>query len=418
MGARNVVLLGEVGSGKSSIINLIAGECVAKSSNDAKGGTLNITCYTLNFSPSNVQVNLWDTPGWHPAEERNTRQGRAVGADNLLKTLRATEGIHLLLFCTQKPRVTDHLVNDFQHIYSGQAYSETPLALAVTGLELIQPNMHMWWENNHRALERYGFHCHAHACVTTVDGEGNRELISQNRLRKLVLHHIPSGSLSHSAFCPVPEDGVQATVTGIRITPWFPPICFSTIPWHTRNDILIVVTGPVGSGKSSFISKLTGIPEGSVGVSHSLEPGRPRLRAFGYVDQQSGKRVILLDAPGFPHSSQSNNILRMILSWVENAYRGNVPLGGILYLHSVAHQFTAISPERFSTLCRRCGETIMSKLFLVTTMWDDVSQTDGAVELAKCMRVWRPVLRGGEVVPRYLNTFSSAMEIVQPLLSF
>ncbi|KAI6022880.1 hypothetical protein BKA83DRAFT_3609376 [Pisolithus microcarpus] len=391
MGARNVVLLGEVGSGKSSIINLIAGEGVAKSSNDAKGGTLNITCYTLNFSPSNVQVNLWDTPGWHPAEERNTRQGRA------------------------KPRVTDHLVNDFQHVYSGQAYSETPLALAVTGLELIQPNMHMWWENNHRALERYGFHCHAHACVTTVDGEGNREHISQNRLRKLVLHHIPSGSPSHSAFCP---DGVQATVTGIRITPWFPPICFSTTPWHTRNDVLIIVTGPVGSGKSSFISKLTGIPEGSVGVSHSLEPGRPRLRAFGYVDQQSGKRVILLDAPGFPHSSQSNNILRMILSWVENAYRGNVPLGGILYLHSVAHQFTAISPERFSTLCRRCGETTMSKLFLVTTMWDDVSQTDGAVELAKCMRVWRPVLRRGEAVPRYLNTFSSAMEIVQPLLSF
>lgn len=254
MGARNVVLLGEVGSGKSSIINLIAGECVAKSSNDAKGGTLNITCYTLNFSPSNVQVNLWDTPGWHPAEERNTRQGRAVGADNLLKTLHATEGVHLLLFCTQKPRVTDHLVNDFQHIYSGQAYSETPLALAVTGLELIQPNMHMWWENSHRALERYGFHCHAHACVTTVDGEGNREHISQNRLRKLVLHHIPSGSPSHSAFCPVPEDGVQATVTGIRITPWFPPICFSTTPWHTRNDVLIIVTGPVGSGKSSVRS--------------------------------------------------------------------------------------------------------------------------------------------------------------------
>lgn len=418
MGARNVVLLGEVGSGKSSIINSIAGERVAESSNDAEGGTLNITCYTLNFSPSNIQVNLWDTPGWHPAEERNTRQGRAVGADNLLKTLHATEGIHLLLFCTQKPRVTDHLVNDFQHIYSEQAYSETPLALAVTGLELIQPSMHTWWENNHGALERHGFHCHAHACVTTVEGEGNREHISQNILRKLVLHHIPTGPPSHTAFCPVPEDGVQATVTSIRITPWFPPICFSTIPWHTRNDVLIIVTGPVGSGKSSFISKLTGMPEGSAGVSHSLAPGRARLRAFGYVDQQSGKRVILLDAPGFPHSSQSNHILRMILSWVENAYRGNVPLGGILYLHSVAHQFTAISPERFSTLCRRCGETNTSKLLLVTTMWDDVSQTDGAVELAKCMRVWRPVLRRGEAVPRYLNTFSSAMEIIQPLLSF
>ncbi|KAI6158663.1 hypothetical protein EDD17DRAFT_1621020, partial [Pisolithus thermaeus] len=274
--------------------------------------------------------------------------------------------------------------------------------------------MHTWWESNSDALEKYEFHPHAHACVTTVDHEG--EQVSQNRLRKLVLHHIPTESSSHNSFCPGSEDGVRASVTSVRKTPWLPPICFSTFPWRTQNDVLIIVTGLVGSGKSSFISKLTGIPEGSVGVSHSLEPGASRLRAFGYVDRQSGKRVILLDAPGFPHSSQSNRILGVIASWVKKAYRSNVPLGGILYLHSVAHQFTAISPEKFSSLCRKCGERTLSKLSLVTTMWDEVSQTDGAVELAKCMRVWRPTLRRGEAVPRYLNTFQSAREVVQPLL--
>ncbi|KAI6118089.1 hypothetical protein F5141DRAFT_600913 [Pisolithus sp. B1] len=201
MGTRNVVLLGEVGSGKSSIINLIAGVCVAEACNDAKGGTLNSTCYTLSFSPSNIQVNLWDTPGWHPAEERNTEQGRPAGPDNLLKTLQATEGIHLLLFCTQKPRVTKHLINDFKHIYSEQACNRTPIALAITGLEQKLPNMHTWWESNSDALEKYKFHPHAHACVTTVDREG--EQVSQNRLRKLILHHIPTESSSHNAFCPV-----------------------------------------------------------------------------------------------------------------------------------------------------------------------------------------------------------------------
>ncbi|KAI6118091.1 hypothetical protein F5141DRAFT_999887, partial [Pisolithus sp. B1] len=175
--------------------------------------------------------------------------------------------------------------------------------------------------------------------------------------------------------------------------------------------------GPLGSGKSSFISKLTGIPGDSVGVGHSLKPSTLCVRAFGHVDQQSGKRVILLDVPGFSHSLQTSKILKMIANWLKDAYKGNVPLGGILYLHSVAHSSIVVPPGKFFVLGGKCGKSIVSKLSLVATMWDEVSQTDAEVELAKCEKEWRSVLRPGEDVSRYLNTCQSAREIIRPFLS-
>ncbi|KAI6030289.1 hypothetical protein EDC04DRAFT_87188 [Pisolithus marmoratus] len=413
MSTRNVVLLGEVGSGKSSIINLIAGDCVAKPSNDANGGTRRIMCYTLNVSPGDTQINLWDTPGWDGADGESTSQG----VNSFLQNLHATEGIHLLLFCMPKGRATKNLLKNYKDIYSERAWCETPTALAITRLERMTPNMHNWWEVNGTSLENQGLQFHAHACVTTVDDIEEAKQVSQNRLRKLVLHHISTESMNHHAFCPGPEDGVPASITGVREASWSAPICFSTIPWRTQKDVLIIVTGPVGSGKSSFISKLTGIPGDSVGVGHSLIPCTTRVRAFGYGDQQSGKRVILLDVPGFPHPSQSGKILNMIVNWLKNAYKRDVPLGGILYLHSVAHRFAAVSPVDFSILGGKCGESIMQKLSLVTTMWNDVPDEHSAAELEKCEKVWQSVLHPGEAVPRYLNTCQSAREIIQPLLS-
>lgn len=418
MSTRNVVLLGEVGSGKSSIINLIAGRHVAEPSNEAKGGTLDITCYTLSFSRSNVQVNLWDTPGWHPAEEKDVKQRQAVGeVDSLLQTLHATEGIHLLIFCMQAGRAPRSFLKMYNSIYLERAWCKTPVALVVTWLELMQPDMHTWWENNWRSLEKQKLYFHSHACVTTVDDSRDGKQVSQNRLRKLILHHVPTDSLSHVAFCPSPEDGVQLFVTGVREVLWSAPICFPTLAQRTQNDVLIIVTGPLGSGKSSFISKVTGIPEDSVGVGHSLNPSTLCVRDFCHVDQQSGKRVIFLDVPGFSHPLQSGKILRMIASWLKDTYSGDAPVGGILYLHSVAHSSVVVPPEEFLALGGKCGKGMMSKLSLVTTMWDEVLQTDGAVELAKCEQAWQPVLRPGENVSRYLNTYQSAREIIRPFLS-
>ncbi|KAI6161571.1 hypothetical protein EDD17DRAFT_680376 [Pisolithus thermaeus] len=255
MSARNVVFLGEVGSGKSSVINLIAGRHVAEPSSEAKGGTLNIVCYTLSFSPSNVQVNLWDTPGWHPAEEKDIKQGQAMGeVDSLLQTLHATEGIHLLIFCMRMGRALSSFVKMYNKFYSERAWCKIPVALVVTWLEWTRPTMHTWWENNRISLERQKLQFHSHACVTTVDDKKDGKQVSQNRLRKLVLDHIPTESLSHNTFCPGPEDGIRASVTGVREVLWSAPICFPALPQRTQKDVLIIVTGPLGSGKSSVRS--------------------------------------------------------------------------------------------------------------------------------------------------------------------
>lgn len=408
MGTRNVVLLGEVGSGKSSIVNLIAGKEEIEISNDVDGGTLNAACYTLNFGSSDVRVNLWDTPGWNPAREENKKQGKSTKEiEHLLKTLHAAEGIHLLLFCMRAGRATNNLLENYNNFYSKRAWRKTPVGLVITHLERFEPNMHKWWEDNGRTLERQKLKFYAHACVTTVDDEwSGKKKISQNILRRLV---VPTESPDHGDFCPGLENVVRESVIVVRT---------ASLHQYTQSTV-IIVTGPVGSGKSSFISRLAGIPEDRIGVGHSLEPCTSCVREFRYVDQQSGKRVTLLDVPGFLHPSLNDKkVLKMIASWLKNAYKGNAALAGILYLHSVAHPLvTAVSPMKFSPLRKKCGGSIISKLTLVTTMWDTVSQTDGEVRLAECERVWRPVLRPGEPVPRYLNTHQSAREIIQRLLS-
>jgi len=63
----NFIIFGEMGVGKSSLINLIAGEALAKSSPDAGSCTLESTEYEIRLHLPNLKldVNLFDTVSKH-----------------------------------------------------------------------------------------------------------------------------------------------------------------------------------------------------------------------------------------------------------------------------------------------------------------------------------------------------------------
>ena len=86
----SVVVVGEAGQGKSSLINGLLGEEIAKESDDLEFATENVDRY--EYEQNGVHVVLWDTPGFGVGEDEEE-------AETLRKIREACPSIDILLYC-------------------------------------------------------------------------------------------------------------------------------------------------------------------------------------------------------------------------------------------------------------------------------------------------------------------------------
>lgn len=101
-GGRNVVIFGETGVGKSSIINTIAQKELAKTSNDAPGCTSSSERYPVEISSQRFV--LLDTAGLNEGNEGTVPAAKAEKQlKSLLRELMSSgsDGIGLLVYCAQ-----------------------------------------------------------------------------------------------------------------------------------------------------------------------------------------------------------------------------------------------------------------------------------------------------------------------------
>lgn len=164
MASVNIVLFGETGVGKSSVINLIAGRQVAGTSPDAQGRTLSSRRHS--FPVSGRTFHVWDTAGLDQPEMGVIGYMAAIEeAYTLIQQLAKQGGVDLLLFCVRGNRVTATTQSNYRLFYEVLCRSEVPIALVVTHLER-EPDMEAWWTRNLGSLEMYGIKSAGHACVT------------------------------------------------------------------------------------------------------------------------------------------------------------------------------------------------------------------------------------------------------------
>ena len=175
---RNVILVGETGSGKSSIINMISGDVVAPIS----GTTGTRICSAYPTSIGEFAYNLYDTPGLDSNALR-------LGTDKVTKLIRDMhDGVNSLVFCMQG-NITDDTFAIYKHF---SRLVKVPVIAVITGLEQEDP-MEASWTKNGAALKEYGMSFADTACVTTL--RGKRSIFatqydeSKNNVRNLIAAH-------------------------------------------------------------------------------------------------------------------------------------------------------------------------------------------------------------------------------------
>jgi len=191
MSIKNIVLFGETGAGKSSVVNLMAGKEIATTSLSPKRCTSKWEEYHIGFNGYNYKV--FDTVGLEdPQLGIKEYLDAIVNARNLIMKLEDEGGIDLLLFCVRAERVTETLQNNYRLFYEWLCEKKAPIVLVLTGLER-EEHMEDWWTRNKAAFDKYGIDVQGHACITAaneLDGR-HQQLYEESRqlVRNLVRQH-------------------------------------------------------------------------------------------------------------------------------------------------------------------------------------------------------------------------------------
>ncbi|KAG8852733.1 hypothetical protein FRB91_006067 [Serendipita sp. 411] len=109
-------------------------------------------------------------------------------------------------------------------------------------------------------------------------------------------------------------------------------------PDSQAEERIIVVLGPTGAGKPTFINTLT--QRGDLGIGHGIGPGTTTVQEIRSLHSIEGHSVIFIDTPGFDDAQKSDQEIMVI---VKNSLKKAIP-----------------------------------NIVFVTTMWDDVEEEIGA----------------------------------------
>ncbi|KAI6039625.1 hypothetical protein EDC04DRAFT_2894970 [Pisolithus marmoratus] len=184
-------------------------------------------------------------------------------------------------------------------------------------------------------------------------------------------------------------------------------------------DAIVLIMGPAGSGKSSFISKATCNVDEGVGHDLSEEPYTKEIRTTKCVVE--GTPITLVDVPArFDGATPNVMMLSMVSTWLDKMNKSKALISAILVFYSIADNRVRWKLWDLFHRCREwCGDELVSgtRIALVTTMWDEVGEEVGNERLAELQgNHWKQMLESGSTVLRYQNTPESAMELLRAVV--
>jgi len=186
----NVVIFGDKGAGKSSLVNLILGSQTARIASDASSSTLDAKPYDATIQDTLFRI--YDTAGLHEVQAVDDPD-RLIGAINkayrLVQSVADTGGFNLLLLCIQKDRFVDTWRYNYKLFYEFLCHGMVPVALVITHFDHEESEAVGWWTENQKEFAGKDFHIIKHVCITTNPEFNTAYEASRKKIHDLLLGH-------------------------------------------------------------------------------------------------------------------------------------------------------------------------------------------------------------------------------------
>jgi len=290
---RNVMIVGDVGAGKSSLVNLISGRKVAKTSDGAASCTLSSKKYDVFLD--GVKFALHDTAGLHEAigdMKKKEYLHSVCQAYALISELERSGGISLLVFCMAGGRISRTVQETYRLFVEVFCNYQVPVVIAVTHMESCN-SMEKWWDDNERHIKQYGLKSSGHACITTTRGEQGMYKDKYDQSRKSIQKLL----LEYSGQAWTEGKGSWVKRVALYMTGWLSP----RVKQPGGSDLRKKLTKRCGFSveDADFIAQKI---EQSRGVSEDA-PGKNKP----WLDERSGTDGGRVSLPVVPYTSEPSD---------------------------------------------------------------------------------------------------------------
>ncbi|KAJ8580123.1 hypothetical protein M405DRAFT_753651, partial [Rhizopogon salebrosus TDB-379] len=162
---KNVIIIGQSGAGKSSLINMLCPHAKACVGNDAIGCTSEEQVCMVHDTIG-LEEGRW---GFLPAPKANKRLKAYLKGYMLKKEL------HLVVYCMSGQRVCKKKSQGQNYKSFKSVVGKVPIVLVVT--KLGSGDSKNWWSKNSTEFEKLGMGSEGYACVTD---DSNRQLYDES----------------------------------------------------------------------------------------------------------------------------------------------------------------------------------------------------------------------------------------------
>ncbi|KAG1878864.1 P-loop containing nucleoside triphosphate hydrolase protein [Suillus subluteus] len=179
-----------------------------------------------------------------------------------------------------------------------------------------------------------------------------------------------------------------------------------------EDDIIILVLGLTGAGKSKFINTAIGEPrtrtsKGMASCTYEVEKFEvPRS------SESSPHRIFLVDTPGFDHTyMEESEVFDRIANWLKDVH---VKIAGIIFLHDIAHDnYSSLNSAIRIVQRRLLGSHPLNNVILATANWSDIEPGERQKQIANTE--WGNLISQGARDDQFLNTEESARAIIESI---